>query len=71
MSTHEQLEYYESAVRSDNVLGENPGLAEHLAELTVPWEHRAILRQLRLQEGIPICNGNGHSLERPAKGIRA
>jgi len=66
MSTHEQLEYYESAVRSDNVLvGENPGPAEHVAELTGLWEHRAILRQLRLQEGIPICNGNGHCLERP------
>ena len=67
MSTPELLAYYESMIKWDEkVLSEeNPHLHEYLTDLRAAWENRSILRQLRIQAGVPVCSGDGLCVERP------
>ena len=68
MSVNELLSYYESTVAFDAYILEqdNPALREYVSELRGAWEHRAILRVLRLQAGQPICCGDGHCITPPS-----
>jgi hypothetical protein len=65
---NELLSYYESTVAFDAYILEqdNPALREYVSELLGALEHRAILRILRLQAGIPICCGDGHCIKPPS-----
>ena len=53
MSVKELLNQYEKTVTFDAyILGQdNPALREHVSELRGAWEHRAILRILRVRPG--------------------
>jgi hypothetical protein len=68
MSTQELLSYYESTIPYDSQILEqdNPALREYVSELRGALEHRAILRLLRLQAGVPICCGDGHCITPPS-----
>lgn len=68
MSVNELLSYYASAAAFDAYILEqdNPALREYVSELRGAWEHRAILRILRVQAGIPVCCGDGHCITQPS-----
>src|SRR5580704_9953201 len=68
MSVNELLSHYEKAAAFDAYILEqdNPALREYLSELRGAWEHRAILRILRVQAGIPVCCGDGHCITPPS-----
>jgi hypothetical protein len=68
MSVHELLSYYESTVvlDADILEQDNPALREYVSEVRGALEHRAILRILRLQAGMPICSGDGHCITAPS-----
>lgn len=68
MSVNELLlSYYESTVTFGTEILEqdNPAMREYVSELRGALEHRAILRMLRLQAGIPVCCGDGHCITQP------
>jgi hypothetical protein len=67
MSALAQIKYYEELVIFEAAIieEENPRLAEYVCELRGAWEHRAVLRHLRIRQGIGVCNGDGHCLNVP------
>ncbi len=68
MPVNELLSYYESTVGFYTYILEqdNPALREYVSELRGALEHRAILRILRLEAGIPVCCGDGHCITQPS-----
>jgi hypothetical protein len=70
MSVNDLIGNYEKCAAFDAYIldQDNPALREYVSELRGAWEHRAILRILRVQAGIPVCSGDGalyHAAEYP------
>ena len=66
MNLDDQLIYYEKRVKQGEELHSkaSPGMKQHIYDSAV-FPYKAILRQVRLKAGVPICWGDAACLASP------